>query len=210
MNIWVGELWSNERLSGWALELVSFRVDEFLRGWVFKLVSFGGDEFWSGWDFDLMFFEWMSWWVDVFGSCWGLCVYKPLSWLVLHSARFVETLKVKATSLYNTRARERWARSQHLSFSVAPSLPYPPRHFTLSPTPFYPIPHAISPHPQSHLFTLSPFHPFTFSPFHPFTFKCPFTFSPFKGRSHLITFSPFHLFTLWFPIAIAANRAWWG
>ena len=78
--------------------------------------------------------------------------------------------------------------------------------FALSPTPFYLIPHAVSPYPQSHLFTfsplnaLSPFHLFTLppfplfpiSPFHPFTLKCPFTLSPFKGRSHLFTLSPFH------------------
>ena len=149
----------------------------------------------------------MSLWVDGFLSGWvgelmssgvagHLCIGKPLSWLVLYSARFVETLKVKATSLkvkatslYNTRAREIWARSLLLSFSAAPFyliphiiLPYPPRHFALSPTPFLPypprhfalsptpfclIPHVVSPYPQSHLFTFSSFHLFTFSPFHP-------------------------------------------
>ena len=106
--------------------------------------------------------------------------------------------------------------SRHLCLIPHAISPYPPRHFTLSPTPFPLIPKAIfSPFhlfifSPFHLCAFSPFHLFTFSPFHPFTFKCPFTFSPFKGRSHLITFSPFHLFTLWFPIAIAANRAWWG
>ena len=141
----------------------------------------------------------MSLWVDGFLSGWvgelmssgvagHLCIGKPLSWLVLYSARFVETLKVKATSLkvkatslkvkatslYNTRAREIWARSLLLSFSAAPFyliphiiLPYPPRHFALSPTPFCLIPHVVSPYPQSHLFTFSSFHLFTFSPFHP-------------------------------------------
>ena len=149
----------------------------------------------------------MSLWVDGFLSGWvgelmssgvagHLCIGKPLSWLVLHSARFVETLKVKATSLkvkatslYNTRARERWARNLLLSFSAAPFclisntiFPYPPRRFTLSatpfcliphaifalsPTPFCLIPHVVSPYPQSHLFTFSSFHLFTFSPFHP-------------------------------------------
>ena len=109
----------------------------------------------------------MSLWVDGFLSGWvgelmssgvagHLCIGKPLSWLVLYSARFVETLKVKATSLkvkatslYNTRARERWARSLLLSFSAAP---------------FCLIPHVVSPYPQSHLFTFSSFHLFTFSP----------------------------------------------
>ena len=71
--------------------------------------------------------------------------------------------------------------------------------FALSPTPFYLIPHAVSPYPQSHLFTFSPFHPSTFSPFPHFTFKCPFTLSPFKGRSHLFTLSPFHPFTFKYP-----------
>ena len=81
---------------------------------------------------------------------------------MLHSARFVETLKVKATSLYNTRARKRWVQCLLLSFSAAPSclfphavLPYPPRHFALSATPFCLIPHAISPYPPLR-FTLSP------------------------------------------------------
>lgn len=88
---------------------------------------------------------------------------------MLYSARFVETLKVKATSLkvkatslYNTRARERWARSLLLSFSAAPFclisntiFPYSPRRFTLSPTPFYLIRHTILPYPP-HRFTLSP------------------------------------------------------
>ena len=122
----------------------------------------------------------MSLWVDGFLSGWvgelmssgvagHLCIGKPLSWLVLYSARFVETLKVKATSLkvkatslYNTRARERWARSLLLSFSAAPFclisntiLPYPPRRFTLSPKPSF------------HLFIFSSFHLFIFSPFPP-------------------------------------------
>ena len=117
----------------------------------------------------------MSLWVDGFLSGWvgelmssgvagHLCIGKPLSWLVLYSARFVETLKVKATSLkvkatslYNTRARERWARSLLLSFSAAPFclisntiFPYSPRRFTLSPTPFYLIRHTILPYPPRH------------------------------------------------------------
>ena len=216
MSFRVGEL-----SSGWIFEWMSFGIDEFSSGWVFEWMSFWVnklwnwwvlewmslwvDEFWSEWALEWMslwvdellswwFFEWMSWRVDVFGSYWGLCFYKPLSWLVLHSARFVETLKVKATSLYNTRARERWARSLHLSSSVAPSLPYPPRHFTLSPTPFHLIPKAIfSPF---HLFTFkcpftfSPFHPSTFSPFPHFTFKCPFTLSPFHPFTFKYPFPP--------------------
>ena len=146
----------------------------------------------------------MSLWVDGFLSGWvgelmssgvagHLCIGKPLSWLVLYSARFVETLKVKATSLYNTRARERWARSLLLSFSAAPFclisntiFPYSPRRFTLSPTPFYLIRHTILPYPPRHFclirhailpylqhhFALSPtsFHLIPkaiFSPFHP-------------------------------------------
>ena len=73
---------------------------------------------------------------------------------MLYSARFVETLKVKATSLYNTRARKRWIQCLLLSFSAAPSclfphavLPYPPRHFALPATPLHLIPHAVSPYP---------------------------------------------------------------
>ena len=116
---------------------------------------------------------------------------------MLYSARFVETLKVKATSLkvkatslYNTRARERWARSLLLSFSAAPFclisntiFPYPPRRFTLSPTPFYLIRHTILPYPPRH-FALSP------TPF----CLIPHVVSPYP-QSHLFTFSPFHLFT---------------
>ena len=112
---------------------------------------------------------------------------------MLYSARFVETLKVKATSLYNARARKRWVQCLLLSFSAAPSclfphavLPYPPRHFalpatplhltrhsaspypprrfTLSPTPFHLIRHTILPYPQRH-FALSPTPFFPSSPF---------------------------------------------
>ena len=160
----------------------------------------------------------MSLWVDGFLSGWvgelmssgvagHLCIGKPLSWLVLYSARFVETLKVKATSLkvkatslYNTRARERWARSLLLSFSAAPFclisntiFPYPPRRFTLSPTPFYLIPHIILPYPPRHFclirHAILPYlqHHFALSPtsFHLIPKAI---FSPF----HLFTFSPFH------------------
>ena len=89
---------------------------------------------------------------------------------MLYSARFVETLKVKANSLYNTRARERWAQCLLLSFSAAPSclfphavLPYPPLRFALPAKPFLPyLQHhsALSAtpfllYPQRHLF-LSP------------------------------------------------------
>ena len=160
----------------------------------------------------------MSLWVDGFLSGWvgelmssgvagHLCIGKPLSWLVLYSARFVETLKVKATSLkvkatslYNTRARERWARSLLLSFSAAPFclisntiLPYPPRRFTLSPTSFCLIRHAILPYPPRHFclirHAILPYlqHHFALSPtsFHLIPKAI---FSPF----HLFTFSPFH------------------
>ena len=148
-----------------------------------------------------------------------LCIGKPLSWLVLHSARFVETLKVKATSLkvkatslYNTRARERWARNLLLSFSAAPFclisntiLPYPPRRFTLSPTPFYLTPHAVLPYPHAvlpyppHHFALSAT-PFCLIPHvvSPYPQSHLFTFSSF----HLFTFSPFHPFT---PSLTTAN-----
>ena len=128
-----------------------------------------------------------------------LCIGKPLSWLVLYSARFVETLKVKATSLkvkatslYNTRARERWARSLLLSFSAAPFclisntiFPYPPRRFTLSPTPFYLIRHTILPYPPRHFCLISN----TILPYPPRRF----TLSP-KPSFHLFIFSSFHLF----------------
>ena len=160
----------------------------------------------------------MSLWVDVFLSGWvgelmssgvagHLCIGKPLSWLVLYSARFVETLKVKATSLkvkatslYNTRARERWARSLLLSFSAAPFclisntiFPYPPRRFTLSPTSFCLIPTSFHLIPHA-IFALSPT-PFclisnTILPYPPRRF----TLSP-KPSFHLFIFSPFHLFT---------------
>ena len=150
---------------------------------------------------------------------------------MLYSARFVETLKVKATSLYNTRARERWAQCLLLSFSAAPSclfphaiLPYPPRHFALSPTPFCLIRHTILPYPPHHL-ALSPT-PFCLIPHAISPYPTPFClirhailpylqhhfalsptsfhlipkaiFSPF----HLFTFSPFHLFT---PSLTTAN-----
>ena len=160
----------------------------------------------------------MSLWVDGFLSGWvgelmssgvagHLCIGKPLSWLVLYSARFVETLKVKATSLkvkatslYNTRARERWARSLLLSFSAAPFclisntiFPYSPRRFTLSPTPFYLIRHTILPYPPRHFclirHAILPYlqHHFALSP----------------TSFHLIPkaiFSPFHLFTFSPPL----------
>ena len=136
-----------------------------------------------------------------------LCIGKPLSWLVLYSARFVETLKVKATSLkvkatslYNTRARERWARSLLLSFSAAPFclisntiFPYSPRRFTLSPTPFYLIRHTILPYPPRHFCLISN----TILPYPPRRF----TLSP-KPSFHLFIFSPFHLFT---PSLTTAN-----
>ena len=142
-----------------------------------------------------------------------LCIGKPLSWLVPYSARFVETLKAKATSLkvkatsYNTRARERWARSLLLSFYAAPFclisntiFPYPPRRFTLSATPFCLIPHAILPYLQHH-FALSPTSfcliSNTILPYPPRRF----TLSP-KPSFHLFTFSPFHLFT---PSLTTAN-----
>ena len=140
-----------------------------------------------------------------------LCIGKPLSWLVLYSARFVETLKVKATSLkvkatslYNTRARERWARSLLLSFSAAPFclisntiFPYPPRRFTLSPTPFYLIRHTILPYPPRHFCLISntilPYPPrrFTLSP-------TPFylTPTPFYLIPHAVLPYPPHHFAL--------------
>ena len=170
----------------------------------------------------------MSLWVDGFLSGWvgelmssgvagHLCIGKPLSWLVLYSARFVETLKVKATSLkvkatslYNTRARERWARSLLLSFSAAPFclisntiFPYSPRRFTLSPTPFYLIPHIILPYPPRH-FALSPTPFLPYPPRHfalsptPFCL-IPHVVSPYP-QSHLFTFSSFHLFTFSPPL----------
>ena len=81
---------------------------------------------------------------------------------MLYSARFVETLKVKATSLYNTRARKRWVQCLLLSFSAAPSclfphavLPSPPRHFALPATPLHLTRHSASPYPPRR-FTLSP------------------------------------------------------
>ena len=161
----------------------------------------------------------MSLWVDVFLSGWvgelmssgvagHLCIGKPLSWLVPYSARFVETLKAKATSLkvkatsYNTRARERWARSLLLSFYAAPFclisntiFPYPPRRFTLSPTPFYLIRHTILPYPPRH-FALSPT-PFCLIP-HVILPYLQHHFALSPTSFHLIPkaiFSPFHLFT---------------
>ena len=89
-------------------------------------------------------------------------------------------------------------------------LPYLQHHFSLSPTPFYPIPHAVLPYPPRR-FTLSPTsfclirhailpylqHHFALSPtsFHLIPKAI---FSPF----HLFTFSPFHLFT---PLLTTTN-----
>ena len=153
----------------------------------------------------------MSLWVDGFLSGWvgelmssgvagHLCIGKPLSWLVLYSARFVETLKVKATSLL-IRAR---VKDGH----EACFFPSPPRHFALSPTPFFLIPHAVLPYPPRR-FTLSPT-PFCLIPHAIFALSATpfclisntilpypprrFTLSP-KPSFHLFIFSPFHLFT---------------
>lgn len=115
---------------------------------------------------------------------------------MLYSARFVETLKVKANSLYNTRARERWAQCLLLSFSAAPSclfphavLPYPPRHFALSAKPFCLIRHAISPYPPLR-FTLSP------TPFH----LIPHVILPYPPSRFTLSPMPFYLI----PHAVSA------
>ena len=165
----------------------------------------------------------MSLWVDGFLSGWvgelmssgvagHLCIGKPLSWLVLYSARFVETLKVKATSLkvkatsYIIRARVKDGHEacffpsppRHFALSPTPFfliphavLHYPPRRFTLSPTPFYLIRHTILPYPPRHFCLISN----TILPYPPRRF----TLSP-KPSFHLFIFSSFHLFTFSPPL----------
>ena len=76
--------------------------------------------------------------------------------------------------------------------------PSPPRHFALSPTPFFLIPHAVLPYPPRRFtlsatpFCLIPHAIFALSPT-PFCL-IPHVVSPYP-QSHLFTFSSFHLFT---------------
>ena len=68
-------------MSLWVGELVSFWVGEFVSLWVGEFVSLWVDELISS---------------AVVGVSW---VYKPVSWLAVHSSLFVEILKDKTTSM---------------------------------------------------------------------------------------------------------------
>ena len=77
---------------------MSFWADEFLSWWVCVLMILWVDEF-------------VNWGVDVFGSCWLSLVYKPVSWLVLHSSQFTGVLKVKTTSLCFLCMPTKWSKT---------------------------------------------------------------------------------------------------